>query len=261
MFYVSDELKNFFSDSNPYEVLKELDGNVYRKVKNRKTFQFEYNGRSYFAKIHMGVGWFEIFKNLIQLKNPVIGAKNEWRALKCLKSTSIKTMTAVAYGEKGWNPAKRQSFIITEDLQQTVSLEDYCLNCSDSKTLLFERRDLISKVAEIASALHCSGICHRDLYLCHFLLHKEEPKFPKISLIDLHRALIRAQLPKRWVIKDIAGLYYSAMNIGLTKREIQRFVWQYGKLNKNYAFRKNSKFWMEVKEKAIRMHKKLGPAR
>ena len=261
MLYLSDELKNFFSGSNPYKVLKELDGNVYRKVKNRKTFQFEYNGKSYFAKIHKGVGWLEIFKNLIQLKNPVLGAKNEWLALKRLKSTSIKTMTVVAYGEKGWNPAKRQSFIITQDLQQTISLEDYCLKWLDSNPTHCERRDLISKVAEIASGLHSNGICHRDLYLCHFLLHKEEPKFSKISLIDLHRALIRGQLPKRWVIKDIAGLYYSAMNIGLTRRDIQRFIWKYGKLNKNYAFRENSKFWMQVKEKAIRMHRKLGPAR
>ena len=261
MIYLSDELKNFFSDSNPYEVLKELDGNVYRKVKNRKTFQFEYNGKSYFAKIHTGVGWPEIFKNLIQLKYPVISAKNEWLALKYLESTSIKTMTLAAYGEKGWNPAKRQSFIITEDLQQTISLEEYCFNWLDSKTPLCERKELISKVAEIASALHSNGICHRDLYLCHFLLHKEEPKFSKISLIDLHRALIREKLSKRWVIKDIAGLYYSAMNVGLTRRDIQHFIWQYGKVNKNYAYRENGKFWMQVKEKAMRMHKKLGPAR
>ena len=111
MVYLSGELKNFFSDSDPYKVLKELDGNVYREVKNRKTLQFEYNGKSYFAKIHTGVGWIEIFKNLIQLKSPVLGAKNEWSALKLLRSASIKTMTVVAYGEKGWNPAKRQSFI------------------------------------------------------------------------------------------------------------------------------------------------------
>ena len=261
MVYLSGELKNFFSDSDPYKVLKELSGNVYREVKNRKTLQFEYNGKSYFAKIHTGVGWIEIFKNLIQLKSPVIGAKNEWSALKLLRSTSIKTMTAVAYGEKGWNPAKRQSFIITEDLQQTISLEDYCLNWLDSKPQFSERKALICKVAEIASALHSCGICHRDLYLCHFLLHKEETKFPQISVIDLHRALIRKQLPKRWVIKDIAGLYYSAMSIGLTSRDIQRFIWQYSKLNKTFTVRENGEFWMRVKEKAIRMHRKLGPAR
>ena len=261
MFYLSEELKNFFSDSDPYKVLEELDGNVYREVKNRKTLQFDYNGKSYFAKIHTGVGWIEILKNLIQFKNPVIGAKNEWSAIKRLRRTSIKTMTVVAYGEKGWNPAKRQSFIITEDLQQTISLEDYCVNWLDSRPQLSERKALICKVAEIASVLHSSGICHRDLYLCHFLLHKDEPNFPKISVIDLHRALIRGELPKRWVIKDIAGLYYSALNIGRTRWDIQLFIWQYGKLNKNYSFRENSNFWMQVKEKAMRMYKKLGPAR
>ena len=62
-------------------------------------------------------------------------------------------------------------------------------------------------------------------------------------MIDLHRALIREQLPKRWVIKDIAGLYYSAMGIGLTSRDIQRFIWQYSKLNKNFTVRENGEFW------------------
>ena len=33
MVYLSGELKKFFSDSDPYKVLKELDGNVYREVK------------------------------------------------------------------------------------------------------------------------------------------------------------------------------------------------------------------------------------
>ena len=50
MVYLSGELKNFFSDSDPYKVLKELNGNVYREVKNRKTLQFEYNGKKLFRK-------------------------------------------------------------------------------------------------------------------------------------------------------------------------------------------------------------------
>ena len=41
-------------------------------------------GSHYFAKIHHGVGWREILKNLLHLKLPVLGAENEWRALNLL---------------------------------------------------------------------------------------------------------------------------------------------------------------------------------
>ena len=65
MLYLNAELKKFFSNSDPFEILKDLNGTVYRQVQTRKTFRFEHNGKSYFAKVHTGVGWIEIFKNFI----------------------------------------------------------------------------------------------------------------------------------------------------------------------------------------------------
>ena len=261
MLYLNEELKKFFSKSDPYEVLKKLNGIVYRQVETRKTFRFEHNGKSYFAKLHTGVGWMEIIKNLIQFKKPVLGARDEWTAISYLKKIPVSTMTVVAYGEQGWNPAKLESFIITEDLKQTISLEDYCVSWLDSKPKPSIRRALIREVANVASAIHAHGICHRDLYLCHFLLHKEKNRFPKLSLIDLHRALFREKLPKRWIIKDIAGLYYSAMEIGLSQRDLFYFIRQYSALNEELAFRPNRRLWKAVETKAYKMYKKLGPAR
>jgi heptose I phosphotransferase len=46
----------------------------------------------------------------------------------------------------------------------------------------------------------------------------------KLSLIDLHRAQIRPQTPRRWRDKDLAGLYFSAVEIGLTRRDYLRFL-------------------------------------
>ena len=109
MLYLNEELKKFFSKSDPYEVLKKLNGIVYRQVETRKTFRFEHNGKSYFAKLHTGVGWMEIIKNLIQFKKPVLGARDEWTAISYLKKIPVSTMTVVAYGEQGWNPAKLES--------------------------------------------------------------------------------------------------------------------------------------------------------
>ncbi len=46
----------------------------------------------------------------------------------------------------------------------------------------------------------------------------------RLSLIDLHRAQTRAATPRRWRNKDLAGLYFSALNIGLTRRDKLRFL-------------------------------------
>ncbi len=75
--------------------------------------------------------------------------------------------------------------------------------------------------------MHATGINHRDCYICHFLLHlpftgNEEQL--KISVIDLHRAQLRNSVPIRWRNKDLIGLYYSSLNIGLTQRDVLRFM-------------------------------------
>ena len=79
----------------------------------------------------------------------------------------------------------------------------------------------------MAGRMHRAGVNHRDFYLCHFLLHLEpQPTAQnlKLSLIDLHRAQSRTQVPRRWRDKDLAGLYFSALGIGLTQRDFLRFL-------------------------------------
>jgi heptose I phosphotransferase len=46
-------------------------------------------------------------------------------------------------------------------------------------------------------------------------------------VIDLHRAQVRATTPRRWRDKDLAGLYFSALDIGLTQRDLLRFLRAY----------------------------------
>ena len=260
MFYLNDEFAESFQATDPYKMLKGMEGNVYRQVKTRKTFQFSLNGKGYFAKLHSGVGWLEILKNLLTLKFPIIGARNEWEAIHRLQELDIATMNAVAYGERGWNPASRESFIITEELTDTISLEDYCKQWTDNPPDFRTKRELIENVAGIARTLHQNGICHRDFYLCHFLLDQGAKPFPKLSLIDLHRALVRKNLARRWIIKDIAGLLYSAKMIGLSKRDLLRFMRQYHGKDLRSAITVQSGFWQEVKQRADSIFEKLGPA-
>jgi heptose I phosphotransferase len=81
----------------------------------------------------------------------------------------------------------------------------------------------------MAGACIGGGVNHRDFYICHFLLHLPTRTLTsaKLSMIDLHRAQVREQTPRRWRDKDLAALYFSALDIGLTRRDILRFLKTY----------------------------------
>ena len=254
---LNDTFKELLADSDPFDCLWAMKGEVYRDVKGRVTKQFSHQGRSYFVKLHFGVGWIEIIKNLLQLRMPILGARNEWQAVARLQDLGIDTMTVVAYGEDGRNPAKRRSFVVTEDLINTRSLEDVCANWLTQPAEFSSKKFLIEKLASISRVLHENGICHRDYYICHFLMDESSGSNQKVSLIDLHRALIKEQLAKRWIIKDVSGLYFSAMDIGLTRRDVFRFMKTYDRQGLRQCLEKNSTFWQAVDKRARSMHKKL----
>ncbi|MDR0701445.1 MAG: lipopolysaccharide core heptose(I) kinase RfaP [Azoarcus sp.] len=211
---------------DPFAEAESLQGQVFRELAGRRTLRTEVDGRGYFVKIHRGVGWGEIFKNLASLRLPVLGARNEWRATGRLAELGVDALRAVAFGERGGNPARRHSFIITEELAPTISLEDYCRDWARTAPAL--KRALIARVADMARRMHEGRVNHRDFYLCHILLHTDPPPTPKalrLSLIDLHRAQVHAlALPARWRRKDLAGLYFSTLEIGLTRRDLLRFL-------------------------------------
>ena len=236
-----------------FEMLMQLDGEIYRDVDGRKTLRFFVGGEGFFIKQHFGIGWGEIFKNLMQLKLPVLGARNEYLAIKKLKALDIDTMDLVDFAQRGVNPAKIKSYLVTRELDNTVSLEDYCQQWNQHKPDFLEKQILIKKVAEIAKKMHENGMNHRDLYICHFLMKKNArvTEDSVLFLIDLHRAQIRHSVPERWLVKDLAALYFSAINIGLTNQDLMRFIkWYRGDSLRN-IMQQELEFWNQVERKAL----------
>jgi heptose I phosphotransferase len=228
MIRLEEPLRTLWAGQDPFAAADALQGEVLRQLEGRRTLRTEIAGRGYYAKIHRGIGWREILKNLLSGRLPVLGAGNEWRALERLAALGVDTMRAVAFGERGSNPARRQSFIVTEELAPTISLEDFCRDWRAVPPAPTFKYALIRRVAEMARRMHGGGVNHRDFYICHFLLHLPvDAGAPRLSLIDLHRAQVREQTPRRWRDKDLAALYFSALDIGLTKRDGLRFLKTY----------------------------------
>jgi heptose I phosphotransferase len=228
--FLDEPFRSRWSGRNSFVEVEALEGQVFRELEARRTLRTEIDGHGYFVKIHRGVGWREIIKNLISLRLPVLGARNEWQAIERLTELGVDTLHAVAFGLRGRNPAVQHSFIVTEELAPTVSLEDYCRDWPIQPPAPRFKRALIARVATMARRMHQGGVNHRDFYICHFLLHLDPAPTAeafKLSLIDLHRAQLRPQTPRRWRDKDLAALYFSALEIGLTRRDCLRFLRAY----------------------------------
>lgn len=241
-----------------FEEVMSLKGDVYRQLEGRTTQRVVLSGAAYFLKCHLGVGWKEVFKNLLQLKLPVCGAKNEWQALERLAQLNIAVPDVVGYAEKGFNPARKHSFVLTKELTNFQSLEDHCKTWQQSPPHFTYKQDLLKKIALITRKMHISGINHRDLYICHFVL--ADP-LNTLYLIDLHRAQIRKKTPLRWVIKDLAALYFSSKDIGLTTRDELRFIKAYQQKSWRDLQAHEQQFWQKVKQRGDRMYQKHGKSK
>ena len=246
------DLQISWQGKDPFDEVKTLRGEIYREKEGRRTLRFELSGKTYFLKLHQGIGWLEVIKNLIQLRLPVVGATNEWNAIQRLHDIGLHTMTAVGYGRRGISPASQLSFLITRELKNTLSLENLCERWIASPPNFRFKQAVIRQLAEISQCLHHNGINHRDYYLCHFLADismgadKLDADNLKLYVVDLHRAQLRFKTPLRWIIKDLGGLYFSAMNTRLTSRDVLRFMSIYsGKPVTD--LKEDANFWCDVK--------------
>lgn len=254
------ELKPPFSElwqnKDPFIEADKLQGEVFRALETRKTLRFAIEDRSYFIKIHYGTTLKEVLKNLISFRLPVLGADREWNAIHRLTKVGVDTMNGRAFGQKGINPLRRHSFIITEDLTPTISLEDYCANWLSQPPKFSAKQMIIRRVAQMVRKMHATGINHRDCYICHFLLHLpftgSEDNL-KISVIDLHRAQLRDSVPIRWRNKDLIGLYYSSLNIRLTQRDVFRFMKLYFELPLRQILQQEATLIAQAKRKAVKI--------
>jgi len=242
-----------------FERVMALQGEIFRNVQGRRTLRFQLLGESYFAKLHEGVGWPEIFKNLLTLRMPILSAMTEVHAIQKLNQIDIPTTPLVAYGVRGCSPARLRSFVITEDLGDIISLETLCADWKTNPPDARFKRRLIVAVAKLAHRFHAYGLNHRDFYICHFCLDKKRLADDEIHLylIDLHRVGIRPQIAYNDRMKDIAGLYFSAMNIGLTARDVLRFLRIYRQAHLADILKTDQEFLQQVTLRAEKLYVKF----
>ena len=134
-----------------------------------------------------------------------------------LRSAGINTPRAVACGERWASLLERKSFLMTEEIRDSESLERKLPPCFDGPATS-PRREWIRRLAAFIRRFHQTGYRHRDLYLSHI--------FCSDTLIDLARTS-RPILQRRFQIKDIAQLHYSAPAVSFSRTDRLRFYRTY----------------------------------
>jgi len=163
-----------------------------------------------------------------------------------LDDAGISVPHTIAYGYQ-WNGLfEKRSFIMIREIPDAVSLEEKLPACMTdfSPSAARLRRRFIRKVADFVRQFHRTGCRHRDLYLCHLFLDKDNT----LHLIDLHRVFEPVLLAERFRMKDIAQLYYSSPGSVISRADRLRFYLQYRQKNK--LTRLDKYFISQVKRKA-----------
>lgn len=64
--FLDEPFRALWAGQDPFAAVEALEGEVFRELEGRRTLRTEVAGRGYFVKIHRGVGWAEIIKNLLR---------------------------------------------------------------------------------------------------------------------------------------------------------------------------------------------------
>jgi heptosyltransferase-2 len=157
-----------------------------------------------------------------------------------LRRLGINTPQTIAFGQQWQGLFEKRSFIITEKIPDSFSLEE---------KLPKNRENFIENLAAFVRKFHGTGFRHRDLYLCHIFCNPQG----QFTLIDLNRVFKPLFFSQKYLIKDLSQLYYSAPGDTVTKTVRMRFFLAY--LQKDKLSRQDKILIKKIKLKAKQMAK------
>ena len=165
------------------------------------------------ATLFPGVGW-----------SPAI---QEWDHLEWARQQGVPVPRVVAAGEFIGPAGRLQSFLAVEELTGMLPLHEAIPLASESLAPdVFRRwkRALVTELARLSRLIHDRRTFHKDLYLCHFYIARDDTqRLPawrgRVHLIDLHRLTHHSWSWRWWQIKDLAQLLFSTEIKGIDDRD------------------------------------------
>ena len=256
--YVDPEYKAAFEDSGLISIDAVFSFNTGRDL-------LKSNLAKYRTRLQFEIGLPSVTVFMKRYDRPPISVQlKNWLAAKCriscgffdakvadeLTAEGINTPRTLCYGEQRGFFLEKRSFIIIEKIPNAESLERKLPDCfkgSGTVEKLKLQRVFISELAAFIRKFHETDYRHRDLYFSH-VFYSDSGDF---YLIDLSRAFRPTVRRKRFQIKDIAQLYYSAPGKYFSRTDRLRFYMNY--IGRNKLAKKDKVFIRNVIRKARRM--------
>lgn len=267
-FWIADEYREpiHAASLGRFDAMMHADqGHCMRALADRENWQLlltmRGRHRTLFLKKHHVRTWWTRLQARFGLF-PRSAGREEARNVRRLESAGIPCMEMAAFGEKLRQDGLLESFFLTPELEGFTQLDDFLrarfqpLAAQHGRRRDVHLRRLISRVAAIAKQFHEAGFNHRDLYCCHFFVRETIPGNFEIRLIDLQRVQHRNRLRRRWLVKDLAQLAYSAPRARIKCTQKMAFIREYLGVRKLRP--EDKRLIREVLAKQHAMERKLG---
>jgi heptose I phosphotransferase len=219
-------------------VMRTAEGQCLRVLRDRENWRLELGegraaSRGVYLKKHHVRTWQSRLRARFGAGPGETAGRVEARNIRRLAAEGIECMGLVAFGERLKRDGRLESFVLTEELAGYRPLDDFLKERFPSaRPGRAAARDadldrLIRQVAAVVRRFHDAGYNHRDLYCCHFFVREPAEGRFEIKLIDLQRVERRRLRRRRWLVKDLAQLAYSAPRDRITCTRRLAFVRRY----------------------------------
>jgi len=202
-------------------VMATLDGDCMRALADRENWRLALDddrqrGYGVYLKKHHVRTVRTTLRALLGMGPGESAGRVEARNVGALADIGVDAMRLLAYGEKLHRNGLLESFVLTEELAGFTDSKHFLrqrFSDDDVRRPRGRNHDLdrlIRQVARVARRFHEAGYNHRDLYCGHFFIRQHGPGRFEIRLIDLQRVQRRRWRRRRWIVKDLAQLLWSA---------------------------------------------------
>jgi heptose I phosphotransferase len=214
-----------------------------------------------YLKRHYRLPWWEGWLATLWPDAGWSPAFREWDHLEWAKAQGLPVPHAVAAAEWLRPGGRLQSFLAVEELADMIPLHEAIpAAAARLAPAAFERwkRGLAAELARLTRALHDRRRFHKDLYLCHFFIPRQDtgavPGWPgRVHLIDLHRLGHHRRTWRWWLVKDLGQLLYSSDLPGVGVRDRLRF-WRCYRANGRGAAERWARRLIVAKWRRYRRH-------
>jgi heptose I phosphotransferase len=215
-----------------------------------------------YLKRHHEVPWLSGLLALIWPRGFWSPAMRECQHLEWARQQGVPVPEVVAAAEFIGPWFRLRSCLAVEELADMLPLHEavpLAASCLEPAIYRVWKTTLVAEMARLSRMLHDRRCFHKDLYLCHFYVARQDtatlPNWRgRVSLIDLHRLSYHRWTWWLWQIKDLAQLLYSSEITGVDLRDRLAFWREYSELGTSPRYDLFLRRWVLFKWRRYRKH-------